>query len=180
SSCNRPRPDNSEGLRLRRAGSGSRFPTSTAARDLPALVRRARLVAPRASIGAAGKSPGRPFGATDRPDRRRQDAGGVSADAGGAFFPIPASEGRRQDAGLHRTRRGAQPRSAYAVHFAAEGARGRYRTQPGNAGRGDGAADQGRNPYRRHAGVAAAATTALSAGYFAYHAGATGVAAVVR
>ena len=55
-----------------------------AARNLSALVRKPRLVAARASAGAARKSPRRPLGALDRAHRRRQDARGFFADAGGA------------------------------------------------------------------------------------------------
>src|ERR1700722_11392994 len=47
------------------------------------MVRRARLVAARASARTAGKGPRRPLRALDRPDRRRQDAGRIFADAGG-------------------------------------------------------------------------------------------------
>ena len=72
------------------------------------------------------------------------------------------------------------PRPPHPLHLAAESARGRYRAQSGDADRRDGAADQGRDPHRRHAGVAAAAAAALSAGYSADHARATGAAAVVR
>src|SRR6185312_2395280 len=62
----------------------------------------------------------------------------------------------------------------------AEGTRRRHRAQSGDADRRDGPADQGRDPHRRYAGVAAAATAALSAGYPAHHARTTGAAAVVR
>ena len=74
----------------------------------------------------------------------------------------------------------AQRRPAHPLHLALESARGRYRAQSGDADRRDGPADQGRDPHRRHAGVAAAAAAALSAGYSADHARATGAAAVVR
>ena len=70
-----------------------------------------------------GARPRRPFGAADRADRRRQDAGWLSADAGG-------------------TERWHQPRqsrsaasTAHALHLAAEGAGGRHRAQSGHAGR---------------------------------------------
>ena len=72
------------------------------------------------------------------------------------------------------------PRPPHPLHFAAEGAGGRCRAQSGDADRRDGAADQGRDPHRRHAGVAAAAAAALSAGHPADHARAAGAAAVVR
>src|SRR3984957_18049311 len=71
-------------------------------------------------------------------------------------------------------------RPPYPLHLAAEGARGRYRAQSGNADRRDEPGRQGRDPHRRHAGVAAAAAAALSAGYFADHARTTGAAAVIR
>src|ERR1700730_6420753 len=48
------------------------------------MVRGARMVAARTSIGVARKGPARPFGTADRADRRRQDAGRLSADAGRA------------------------------------------------------------------------------------------------
>src|ERR1700694_3083435 len=48
------------------------------------MVRWPRLVAARASAGAAGKGPRRSLRAADRPDRRRQDAGRILADTGGA------------------------------------------------------------------------------------------------
>src|SRR5438128_4450967 len=44
------------------------------------------MVAARASAGAARKGPRRSLRALDRTDRRRQDAGGFPADAGGAVF----------------------------------------------------------------------------------------------
>ncbi|WP_371740480.1 ligase-associated DNA damage response DEXH box helicase [Bradyrhizobium sp. LCT2] len=50
------------------------------------MVRGARLVAARASTGAAGEGARGPLRAADRADRRRQDAGGISADAGGVVF----------------------------------------------------------------------------------------------
>ena len=87
---------------------------------------------------------------------------------------------RRSGLHLHRPRRAAQRRPPHPLHLAAEGARGRHRAQSGNADRRDGAADQGRDPHRRHAGVAAAAAAALSAGHPADHARATGAAVVVR
>ena len=74
-----------------------------AARPLPPLVRRARLVAARASIGAAGKGPRRPFGATDRADRRRQDAGRISADAGGASSAVLKGAGEKSLVSTGRT-----------------------------------------------------------------------------
>ena len=81
---------------------------------------------------------------------------------------------------LHRPRPAAQPRSPHPLHLALEGAGGRYRAQPGDADRRNGAADQARDPHRRYAGVAAAAAAALSAGYPAHHARATGAVAGVR
>ena len=118
------------------------------------MVRRARLVAARASAGAAGKGARRPLGAADRAHRRRQDARGISADAGGTFL---AFGGRWQERRLHRPRRQTHRRPAHALHLAAEGARRRHRAQSRNADRRDESADQGRDPHRRHAGVAAAA-----------------------
>ena len=120
------------------------------------------------------------FRAADRADRRRQDAGRISADAGGAFCFRRFERRRREEPHLHRPQREAHRRPPHPLHLAAEGARGRYRAQSGNADRRDGAADQGRDPHRRHAGVAAAAAAALSAGHSAHHAGTTGAAAVLR
>ena len=54
-----------------------------AARAVRALVRAARLDAARASARTAGEGARRPLGAADRADRRRQDAGGLSAELGG-------------------------------------------------------------------------------------------------
>ena len=51
-----------------------------AARAVRALVRAARLDAARASARTAGEGARRPLGAADRADRRRQDAGGISAE----------------------------------------------------------------------------------------------------
>ena len=84
-----------------------------AARPFPEMVRIAWLVAARASACAAGESPRGPLRAADRAHRRRQDAGGVSADAGrvvygdaapfgeafccaiaGALFPPPSAKRR--------------------------------------------------------------------------------------
>ncbi len=148
-----------------------------AARPLPGVVCGPRLVAARASARAAGEGARGPFGAADRADRRRQDAGGISADAGGAEF---CAGGSREIRRLHRPRRAAQRRPAHALHLAAESARRRHRAQSGAARRRDGAADQDRDPHRRHAGVAAAAAAALSAGHPADHAGAARAAAVLR
>src|SRR5258705_10629809 len=64
----------------------SRIASRAAAGPLSPLVRRPRLVAARASAGAARKGPRRPLGAPDCADRRRQDAGRILADAGGAFL----------------------------------------------------------------------------------------------
>ena len=153
------------------------------------MVRGARLVAARASAGAAGQGPRRPLRAADRADRRRQDAGGISADAGGAErSPLPPCGGavggeraqRRSD--VISTGRGVQrsrglhtlyisPLKALAVDIA--------RNLETPIAR-DGPADQGRDPHRRYAGVAAPAAAALSAGHPAHHAGTTGAAAVVR
>src|SRR5260370_816681 len=62
----------------------------TAAGPFSPLVRGARMDAARASTRAAGKGPRRSFRALDRADRRRQDAGRILADAGGAFFSHPS------------------------------------------------------------------------------------------
>src|SRR5258707_1054322 len=72
------------------------------------------------------------------------------------------------------------PRLPHALYLAAEGARGRYRAQSGNAGQRDGPTHQGRNPHRRYAGVAAAAAAALSARHSAHHAGTAGAVALIR
>ena len=77
-----------------------------------------------------------------------------------------------QQAHLHRPRRAARGRAAHALHLAAEGARGRHRAQPRDAGRRDGAADPDRDPHRRHAGVEAPAPAPRSAAHPAHHAGA--------
>ena len=55
-----------------------------AARAVRALVRQPRLDAARASARAPGEGARRPLGAADRADRRRQDAGRISAEPGGA------------------------------------------------------------------------------------------------
>src|ERR1700730_8726826 len=145
------------------------------------MVRVARLVAARASVRAIGKGPRGPLGIADRTDGRRQDAGGFSADPGGAFVPITSGGGGwKEERRLHRPWRETHRRPPHALHFAAEGARGRYRAQSRNADRPDGAADQGRDPHRRYAGVEATAAAALSAGYSADHAGTIGAVAVVR
>ena len=47
------------------------------------LVRQPRLGAARASARTSGQGASRPFGAADRADRRRQDAGRISAEPGG-------------------------------------------------------------------------------------------------
>ena len=120
------------------------------------------------------------FRAADRADRRRQDAGRISADAGGAVFSRRLKGRWREEPHLHRPQRQTHRRPPHPLHLAAESARGRHRAQSGDADRRDGAADQGRDPHRRHAGVAAAAAAALSAGHSAHHAGATGAAAVLR
>ena len=71
-------------------------------------VRRPRLVAARASARAARESPRRPLGAADRADRRRQDAGRISADAGGVdaicgrSSPLPPRAGRSTGEGPAR------------------------------------------------------------------------------
>ncbi len=144
------------------------------------MVRVARLVATRASIGAARKGPRRRVGAADRADRRRQDVGGVSADIGRAFLSLPPCRRRQEKPHLHRPCGEAHRRSPHPLHLALESARGRYRAQSGNAGSRDGAAGQDRDPHRRYPGVAAAAAAALSAGYFAHHTRATGAAIVIR
>ena len=136
-----------------------------------------RLVAARASARAAGEGARGPFGPADRADRRRQDAGGISADAGGAECRADLSREIRR---LHRPRRATQRRPAHALHLAAESARRRHRAQSGAARRRDGAADQDRDPHRRHAGVAAPAPAALSAGYPADDARAARAAALLR
>ncbi len=58
---------------------------SLAARPLPALVRRAGLVAACAPARSYGEGARGPLRAADRADRRRQDAGRLPADAGGAL-----------------------------------------------------------------------------------------------
>ena len=65
-----------------------------AARPFQNMVRRPRLVAARASARVAGEGPRKPLRAADRTDRRRQDAGGIFADAGGIvcfWFNIAAA-----------------------------------------------------------------------------------------
>src|SRR5712671_6366302 len=69
------------------------------------MVRIARLVAARPSIGAARKSARGPLDALDRSDRRGEDAGRISADIGGAFIcaPPPAERGGGETLQLART-----------------------------------------------------------------------------
>src|SRR5213075_1846742 len=87
------------------------------------------MVAARASAGAARKGPRRSLRALDRTDRRRQDAGGFPADAGGAVFSrssgSPPSAKRR--GGLPCRRGWRWPR-----------ARGRAPALRGGGGRGGG------------------------------------------
>ena len=124
--------------------------------------------AARASARAARQGARRPLGAADRADRRRQDAGRISADAGGAERSLPA----RRAPG-----RAGRERAPHALHLAAQGAGRRHRAQPRNAGRRDGAADPHRDPHRRHAGVEAPAPAPRSARHPAHHARAAGAAA---
>src|SRR5882724_7026644 len=65
-----------------------------AAGPFPKMVRRARLVAARASAGAAWEGARQPLGAADCAYRRWQDAGGISADAGGVLRKPRAERGR--------------------------------------------------------------------------------------
>ena len=140
------------------------------------MVFLARLEPARASAGIAGARPRRPLGAADRADRRRQDAGGVSADLGGAL------RARRQAApdGFDRQGTAALGRPAHALHLAAEGARGRYRPQPRNAGPRNGPADPHRDPHRRYADLEASAPASRSARHSADHARTTRTAAGQR
>src|SRR4051812_37593268 len=98
------------------------------------MVFLARLESARASVGIAGARPRRPLGAADRANWWRQDAGGLSADLGGAL------RARRQAApdGFDRQGTAALGRPAHTLHLTAEGARGRHRPQPRNAGPRDG------------------------------------------
>ena len=82
-----------------------------------------------------------------------------------------------QQAGLDRQGIRRSAGSAHALHLAAEGARGRHRAQPRNAGRRDGPADPHRDPHRRHAGVEAPAPAPRPARHPADHAGAARAAA---
>ena len=145
------------------------------------LVRRTRLGAARASIGTAGEGAGRPLGAADRTDRRRQDAGGISADPGGVERAIALDRKRRPcpapQAHLHRPRHSPRRRAAHALHLAAQGARRRHRAQPRNAGRRDEPADPDRDAHRRHPGIQAPAPAPRSARHSAHHAGAARAAA---
>src|SRR5216683_3288510 len=63
------------------------------------MVRIARLVAARPSIGAARESARGPLDALDRSDRRGEDAGRISADIGGAFIRPPPPAKRRGGVG---------------------------------------------------------------------------------
>ena len=67
--------------------------------------------------------------------------------------------------------------AAHALHLAAEGAGGRRRAQPRNAGARDGPADPHRDAHRRHARLEAPAPAPRSARHPAHHAGAAGAAA---
>src|SRR5260221_3799272 len=73
-------------LFARAAPNPSRIASRAAAGPLSPMVRWPWLVATRASAGAARKGPRGSPRAADRADRRRQDAGRIFADAGGAFF----------------------------------------------------------------------------------------------
>jgi hypothetical protein len=59
-----------------------------AARPFSEMVRVARLVAARASARAACEGARGPLSAPDCADRRRQDAGGISADLGGIVYTV--------------------------------------------------------------------------------------------
>ena len=86
------------------------------------MVRRARLVAARASARAAREGARRPFRALDRADRRRQDVGGISADAGGviiraacSLFSLPPCGVRGERSSLSRPGRGVFTSTAFNV-----------------------------------------------------------------
>ena len=155
------------------------FDRSDAAPLLPdrvrPLVRRPRLGAAPAPARIAGEGAGRAFGAADRADRRRQDAGRLPADAGGAARGAAAprrlvSTGRdvRRSQGLHTLY--ISPLKALAVDIA------RNLEIPV---REMGLAGAAGNPHRRHAGLQTPAPAPLSARHPAHHAGATGAAAGV-
>ena len=120
---------------------------------------------------------GRPLGAADRADRRRQDARGIPAEPGGAERSAAAQQpaARKLVSTGRDMRRDGGP--AHALHLAAQGAGGRHRAQPGNADRRDGAADPHRDAHRRHADLEAPAPAPRSAGDSADHAGAGRAAA---
>jgi len=248
-----PRRNRTGGLALGRAAphpSRNACPNRrTAAGSFPSMVRRARLVAARASARTARQGPRRPLGAADRPHRRRQDAGGfflptlveLSAISGSAravchilAAALPPSlreaAGRGRGWGVSprihrqrvcgsaphpRPRERASPRLGprHALSRAGGGEKKASRSAPTIISTGRGvqhsrglhtlyisplkalAVDIARNletpvremglpirietRHRRHAGVAAAAAAALSAGYPADHAGTTGAAVVV-
>ena len=98
--------------------------------------------------------------------------------------PLPTrGRGGASDApslNLHRPRHPPRGRTAHALHFAAQGARRRYRAQSGNADCRDGAADPHRDAHRRYAELKTPAPAPRSAGDFADHAGAAGAAAGLR
>ena len=82
--------------------------------------------------------------------------------------------------GLDRPRASPLRGPAHALHLAAEGAGGRHRPQPGNAGARDGSADPHRNAHRRYAVLEAPAPAPRSARHPAHDAGAACAAARQR
>ena len=131
----------------------------------------------------------RALGAADRADRRRQDAGRVSADAGGCRALGERVPAKRESRSRPRTKKlrlapaasvRRARRAAHALHLAAEGARRRHRAQSRNAGARNGSADAARDPHRRHAGLEAPAPAPRSARHPADDAGAARAAARQR
>ena len=98
---------------------------------------------------------------------------------GTAVQPVPPPAGQAP-ACFHRPQRSPRRRAAYALHLAAQGARGRYRAQSRSAGRRDAAPDPDRDPHRRYAGLETPAPAPRSAGYSAHDAGAARAAAGIR
>ena len=109
--------------------------------------------------------------AADRADRRRQDAGRISAVADRAHRAAAGRQGPRARQG--------QGRAAHALHLAAQGAGDRHPPQPRAADRRDAAAGARREPDRRHAAEPPPAPARAAARPADDHAGVAGAAAVL-
>src|SRR5690606_2612730 len=104
------------------------------------MVRAQGVAAARASAGGAWKLAAGTIAIADRADRRRQDAGRLSANA-------------------ERPGRGRVRGTAHALRLAAQGAGGGRAAQPQRADLRDGAEDFGRNADGGYAGLQAGAAT---------------------